>query len=59
MAAGALLYYVANAVELEAGKGNAIEKLIAEATITSSTGPGPPLLLASGVAIVAGALLAR
>jgi hypothetical protein len=59
VAAGGLLYYVANAVEIEAGKGNAIEKLIAEAAITSSTGPGPPLLLASGAAIVIGALLAR
>ena len=58
-AGGGLLYYVAHAVEIEAGKGNAIKRLIAEATITSSTGPGPPLLLASGVAIVAGALLAR
>jgi len=58
-AGGALLYYVSNAVELETDGRSEIEQLIAEAVITSSTGPGTPLLLASGLAIVAGALLAR
>ena len=58
VAGAGLLYYVSNAVELET-KGNRIEELIADAVITSSTGPGVPVLLASGLAIVAGALLAR
>ena len=57
-AGGALLYYVSNAVEMEAEGRGAIEQLIANAVITSSTGPGTPLLIASGLAIVTGALLA-
>ena len=56
---GALLYYVTHAVEMEAEGRSAIEQLIANAVITSSTGPGTPLLVAAGLAIVAGALLAR
>ncbi|MDX6677903.1 MAG: hypothetical protein QOE31_1955 [Solirubrobacteraceae bacterium] len=56
---GALLYYVSNAVELETDDRGPIAQLIANAVITSSTGPGTPLLLASGLAIVVGALLAR
>ena len=55
----ALLYYVSNAVEIEAEGRSAIEQLIANAVITSSTGPGTPLLIASGLAIVVGALLRR
>ena len=58
-AGGALLYYVSNAVELEAGGRSAIEQLIAHAIVTSSTGPGTPLLIAAGLAIVVGALFAR
>jgi hypothetical protein len=58
-AGGGLLYYVSNAVEIEASGRSAIEQLIADAVITSSTGPGTPLLIASGLAIVVGALLAR
>jgi hypothetical protein len=56
---GALLYYVSNAVEIEAAGRSAIEQLVANAVVTSSTGPGTPLLIASGLAIVVGALLAR
>ena len=58
-AGGGLLYYVSNAVDIEAGGRSGIEQLIADAVITSSTGPGTPLLIASGLAIVVGALLAR
>ncbi|HEV7808553.1 MAG TPA: hypothetical protein VGO80_22285 [Solirubrobacteraceae bacterium] len=58
-AGGGLLYYVSNVVEIEAGGRSAIEQLIANAVITSSTGPGTPLLIAAGLAIVVGALLAR
>ena len=58
-AGGALLYYVSNAVELETDDRGPIAQMIADAVITSSTGPGTPLLLASGLAIAVGALLAR
>jgi hypothetical protein len=59
VAAGAgLLYYVSNAVEIETSGHGAIARLIADALITSSTGPGTPLLLASGFVIVVGGLLA-
>jgi hypothetical protein len=60
IAAGAgLLYYCSNVVELEAGGGSALRRRLAEELVLSSTGPGPAVLLASGVLIVAGALLAR
>ncbi|MBA3746199.1 MAG: hypothetical protein H0W96_01740 [Solirubrobacterales bacterium] len=58
VAGAGLLYYVSDAVELET-EGNRIEQLIADAVISSSTGPGVPLLLASGLAIAIGAALAR
>ena len=58
-AGGGLLYYVSNAVELETDDRGPIAQLIADAVITSSTGPGTPLLIAGGLAIVVGALLAR
>lgn len=54
-----LLYYVANAVEIEGEGRGAIEQIVAQTVVSSSTGPGTPVLVASGVAIVAGALLAR
>lgn len=54
-----LLYYVANAVEIEGAGRGAIEEIVAQAIVSSSTGPGTPVLVASGIAIVAGALLAR
>lgn len=56
---GALLYYLSNVVEIESSNSNAIEKLIADAVISSSVGPGAPLIIAGGIALVAGALLAR
>lgn len=56
---GALLYYLSNVIEIESSGGSQIEKLFAQALITSSVGPGAPVLLAAGIAIVAGALLAR
>ena len=58
-AGNALLYYVSNAVEIESNDRGRIEQLVADALISSSTGPGPPLLIAAGIAIVAGALLSR
>ena len=56
---GALLYYLSNVVDIETSNSSAIEKLIADAVISSSVGPGAPVIIASGIAIVAGALLAR
>ena len=58
-AGNALLYYVSNAVEIESNDRGRIEQLVADALISSATGPGPPLLIAAGIAIVAGALLSR
>lgn len=57
-AGGALLYYVSNVVEIESDGGSVIEQTLANTLISSSMGAGPPLLLASGVVIVIGALLA-
>jgi hypothetical protein len=56
LAGAALLYYCANVLDIETS-GNSIKRLISDAVLTSSTGPGPPLILASGIAILAGALL--
>jgi len=58
-AGNALLYYVSNAVEIESNDRGRIEQLVADALISSSTGPGPPLLIAAGIAIFAGAPLSR
>jgi hypothetical protein len=58
LAGAGLTYYMANIVNLEADKHGAIVAMLANATITSSTGLGPPLLLASGVVILVGGLAA-
>lgn len=55
---GALLYYLANVIDIEAGGGSQIERLLTDALVSSSVGPGAPLLVAGGIAIVAGAVLA-
>lgn len=59
VAGNALLYYVSNAIEIETSGSGPVQRLLADALISSSTGPGPPLLIAAGIAIAAGALLAR
>ena len=56
IAGAALLYYCSNVLDIETS-GNSIERLISAAVLTSSTGPGPPLILASGLAILVGGLL--
>jgi hypothetical protein len=56
-AGGALVYYCANVVDIETSDSGPIARALADALIESSTGPGPPLIVASGVAILAGALL--
>jgi hypothetical protein len=56
IAGAALLYYCANVLDIETS-GNALKRAVSDAILTSSTGPGPPLILASGLAILVGALL--
>ena len=56
---GALLYYLSNVIEIESSGSSKIEQALAQALITSTVGPGAPLLIAAGIAIVAGALVAR
>ncbi|MGI9100502.1 MAG: hypothetical protein ACR2H2_18775 [Solirubrobacteraceae bacterium] len=56
-AGGGLLYYTANVIDIETRDGGPIAQAIANAVVESSTGPGPPLILASGIAILAGALM--
>ena len=58
-AGAALLYYLSNVIEIESGDGSQIEQLLTQALVSSSVGPGAPLLIGGGIAIVAGALLAR
>ncbi len=58
IAGAGLVYYVENIIKFKTDQHGAIVRLIARATITSSTGPGPPLLLASGVVILVGGLAA-
>jgi hypothetical protein len=56
-AGGALVYYCANVVDIETSDSGPIARALADALIESSTGPGPPLIVASGIAILVGALL--
>jgi len=56
LAGAALLYYCANVLDIETS-GSALKRAISDAVLTSSTGPGPPLILASGLAILLGGLL--
>jgi hypothetical protein len=59
-AAGALLLvYMANVVDIETKGSSALGQAAADALLTSSIGPGTPVLLAGGIAIVTGALLLR
>lgn len=59
VAGSALLYYVSNVIESETRASSALEQKLAGLVLTSSAGPGPPLLIASGVAIFAGAVVLR
>jgi hypothetical protein len=58
-AGGALLYYCAHVVDIETSDQGPVARALADALVESSTGPGPPLVLAGGIAILAGALLSR
>jgi hypothetical protein len=63
VAGGLLLVYMANVIEIETRGGGelerALKRALTDALLSSSVGPGTPLLLAGGLAIVAGALLHR
>jgi hypothetical protein len=54
-----LLVYMANVVDIETNGSSALEQAAADALLTSSVGPGTPVLLGGGIAIVAGALVLR
>jgi hypothetical protein len=56
LAGGALLYYVMNVVDIET-KGDELKNALANAALDSSTGAGPLLLVAGGLAILIGALV--
>jgi hypothetical protein len=56
IAGAALLYYCANILDIETS-GSALKRAVSDALLTSSTGPGPPLILASGLAILLGGVL--
>jgi hypothetical protein len=58
-AGGALVYYCANVIDIETSDSGPIARAIAHALVDTSTGPGPPLVVASGIAILAGALLSE
>jgi len=58
VAGAGLLIYMANVIDVET-RGDDLQRVLADAVLSSSVGPGTPLLLAGGVAIVAGALLRR
>jgi len=46
VAGSALLYYVSNVIEIETRASSALEQKLADLVLTSSAGPGPPLLIA-------------
>ena len=56
LAGGALLYYVLNVIDIET-KGDTLKHALATTALSSSTGAGPILLLAGGLAILIGSLV--
>lgn len=58
VAGAGLLYYVSNVVDIETSD-NAIKQAIASAAVEETAQAGPFLLLASGAAILAGAVARR
>lgn len=57
-AGGALIYYTSNVIDIETSDSGPLARALADAVVDSSMGPGPPLIAASGLAIMVGALLA-
>jgi hypothetical protein len=58
-AGGLLLVYMVNVLDLATRDNDALTRALAQSLLSSSVGPGTPVLLAGGVAIVAGSLLRR
>lgn len=56
LAGAGLVYYVLNVIDIETAGRSALEQALAGATISSSAGVGPFVLLASGIAILLGAI---
>jgi hypothetical protein len=59
VAGALLLVYMANVIDIETRGDGELKRALADALLSSSVGPGTPLLLAGGVAIAAGALARR
>lgn len=59
VAGALLLVYMANVIDIETRGDGELQRALADALLSSSVGPGTPLLLAGGFAIVAGALARR
>ena len=57
VAGGALVYYAENVIDIETSGRSIVEQVVAGAVLESSTGAGPPVMLASGIAILLGALI--
>jgi len=58
LAGAGLVYYVEDIIAFKTAQHGALAGEIAGATITSRTGPGPPLLFVSGLVILVGGLAA-
>ena len=56
-AAAVLLVYMANVIDFETRGDSELERAAADSLLSSSLGPGTPLLLGGGVAIIAGSLV--
>ncbi len=59
LAGGVLLAYMSNVIEIETEDSGELERAAAQSLLDSTVGPGTPLLLAGGVLILAGGLIAR
>ena len=58
-AGGAILYYCSNVIDLETKGEDELIRTLADAALSSSVGPGPAVMIGSGILIVAGAAIAR
>ncbi len=58
-AAGALLYYLSNVIEIETSGRSQLEQTLAEVAVRSSVQPGPYVLLAGAFLVAVGGLMRR
>jgi hypothetical protein len=58
-AGGGLLYYCSNVIDLETKGEDELVQTLADLALSSSVGPGPMVMIAAGILIVAGAAFAR